>query len=177
MVREVRYQVEVKGFRTIEITLVTTLLDAHVYTKEALIELYFQRWEIEIDLRHLKTTMKMEHLPCKTPEMVRKDFYMHLLAYNLIRTIMFQSSVEYGGTPLDISFQATIQHQHNFSYALAYADARTLDRLYKTLLYLVSKERLLIRTGRVEPRLKKRRPKDYKYLQKPRRQLRMELIA
>lgn len=99
------------------------------------------------------------------------------LSNSLIRTIMFQASVEYGSTPLGISFQATIQHQHNFSYALAYADAEVVDRLYETLVYLVSKERLLIRPGRVEPRLKKRRPKDYKYLHKPRRQLRMELIA
>jgi len=177
MLREVRFRVEVKGFRPQHITLTTTLLDAELYTKEALAELYSHRWDVEIDLRHLKTTMKMEHLPSKTPQMVRKEFYIHLLAYNLIRTIMFQASEEYGGTPLGISFQATIQHQHNFSYALAYADAEVVDRLYETLLYLVSKERLLIRPGRVEPRLKKRRPKDYKYLQKPRRQLRMELIA
>jgi hypothetical protein len=177
MLREVRFRVEVKGFRPQHITLTTTLLDAELYTKEALAELYSHRWDVEIDLRHLKTTMKMEHLPCKTPQMVRKEFYVHLLAYNLIRTIMFQASVKYGDTPLGISFQATIQHQHNFSYALVYADAEVVDRLYETLLYLVSKERLLIRPGRVEPRLKKRRPKDYKYLQKPRRQLRMELIA
>lgn len=177
MVREIRFRVEVKGFRTFEITLVTTLLDAKIYTKEALAELYFRRWEIEIDLRHLKTTMKMEYLSCKTPEMARKEFYIHLLAYNLVRTIMYQSSVEYGGEPPGISFQATIQHLHNFSYALAYADAEILDCLYRTLLYLVSKEQLLIRPGRVEPRLKKRRPKDYKYLHKPRRQLRMELTA
>jgi len=177
MLREVRFRVEVKGFRPQHITLTTTLLDAELYTKEALAELYSHRWDIEIDLRHLKTTMKMEHLPCKTPQMVRKEFYIHLLAYNLIRTIMFQASVEYGDTPLGISFQATIQHEHSFSYALAYAHADVVDRLYGTLLYLVSKERLLIRPGRVEPRLKKRRPKDYKYLHKPRRQLRMELIA
>jgi hypothetical protein len=177
MLREVRFRVEVRGFRPQHITLTTTLLDAELYTKEALAELYSHRWDIEIDMRHLKTTMKMEHLPCKTPHMVRKEFYIHLLAYNLIRTIMFQASVEYGDTPLGISFQATIQHEHNFSYALAYAHADVVDRLYETLLYLVSKERLLIRPGRVEPRLKKRRPKDYKYLQKPRRQLRMELIA
>lgn len=177
MLREVRFRVEVKGFRPQHITLTTTLLDAELYTKEALAELYSHRWDVEIDLRHLKTTMKMEHLPCKTPQMVRKEFYTHLLAYNLIRTIMFQASVEYGGTPLGISFQATIQHQHSFSYALAYAAPEVVDRLYETLLYLVSKERLLIRPGRVEPRLMKRRPKDYKYLHKPRRQLRMELIA
>ena len=177
MLREVRFRVEVKGFRTQQVTLVTTLLDVELYPREALAELYSHRWDVEIDLRHVKTTMQMEHLSCKTPEMVRKEFYTHLLAYNLIRTIMSQASVEYGGEPSGISFQATIQHLHNFSYALAYADAWILDRLYRTLLYLVFKERLLIRPGRVEPILKKRRPKDYKYLQKPRRQLRMELAA
>ena len=175
--REVRFRVEVKGFRTQQVTLVTTLLDIELYPREALAELYSHRWDVEIDLRHVKTTMQMEHLSCKTPEMVRKEFYTHLLAYNLIRTIMYQASVEYGGEPSGISFQATIQHLRNFSYALAYADAWILDRLYRTLLYLVFKERLLIRPGRVEPILKKRRPKDYKYLQKPRRQLRMELTA
>ena len=107
------------------------------YPKEELAQLYELRWDVEIDLRHLKTTMKMEHLPCKTPQMVRKEFYIHLLAYNLIRTIMFQASVKYGGTPPGISFQATIQHHHSFSYALAYADAEVVDRLYETLLYLV----------------------------------------
>jgi len=74
--------------------------------------------------------MQMEHLSCKTPEMVRKEFYTRLLAYNLMRTVMFQASVEYGDAPSGISFQATIQHLHNFGFALAYADARILDYLY-----------------------------------------------
>ena len=166
--------IEIKGFRSQEITLVTTLLDAELYPKEALAELYNLRWSIEIDLRHLKTTMKMEHLSCKTPQMARKEFYMH---YNLIRAIMFQASAEYGDAPTGISFQATIQHLHTFGYALAYANAEILHHLYTTLLYIVSKERLLIRPRRVEPRLKKRRPMSYGWLQQPRKQLQKKLIA
>jgi hypothetical protein len=177
MLREVRFRVEIKGFRSQEITLVTTLLDAKLYPKEALAELYGYRWDVEIDLRHLKTTMNMEHLSCKTPEMVRKEFYIHLLAYNLIRTLMFQSGMEHGIEALDFSFQATIQHFHNFTYALVYADSQTREYLYEMLLYLISKEQLLVRPGRVEPRVKKRRPKDYGWLKQPRKQLKAELVA
>ena len=65
---------EVKGFRTQQVTIVTTLLDDKLYTKESLAELYYMRWNVEIDLRYLKTTMQMEHISCKTPEMVRKSF-------------------------------------------------------------------------------------------------------
>ena len=93
--------------------------------------------------------MNMEHLSSKTPEMVQKEFYMHLLAYNLVRTLMFQASMEHEIAPLSISFQATIQHLSSFTYALVYADAQLRIYLYDTLLYLVSKERLPIRSGRV----------------------------
>ena len=175
--REVRFQVETKGFRSQKITLVTTLLDDDMYPKEALAELYGLRWGVETDLRHLKTTMQMEHLSAKTPHMVRNEFYVHLLAYNLIRTMMSQSAAENGIPSMGISFQATIQHLSNFTYALAYADAQLREFLYSVLLYLVSKERLLIRPGRVEPRVKKRRPKSYGWLQKPRRKLQRLLIA
>ncbi|MFQ5759022.1 MAG: IS4 family transposase [Candidatus Bathyarchaeia archaeon] len=175
--REVRFRVETKGFRSQEITLVTTLLDADAYPKEALAELYSLRWDVEINLRHLKTTMQMEHLSARTPHMVRNEFYVHLLAYNLIRTIMSQAAAEHEITPLGMSFQATIQHLSNFIYILAYADAELRESIYSALLYLVSKERLLIRKGRVEPRVKKRRPKNYGWLQQPRRQLQKQLIA
>jgi len=142
-VREVRYKVEIKGFRPNEITLATTLLDSEEYPKEELAQLYEMRWNVEIDLRHLKTTMRMDHLSSKTPDMARKEFYVHLLAYNLIRTIMFQSVSEHDVKPLELSFQATIQHH----------------------------------PGRVEPRMKKRRPKKYKWLQQPRKKLKKQLVA
>ena len=176
--REVRYKVEVKGFRPNEVTLVTTLLDPDEYSKAELAQLYEMRWDVEIDLRHLKTTMRMEHLPNKTPHMVRNELYMHLLAYNLVRTLMFQAGVTYQVTPIRLSFQATIQHLLNFSEELAHeSESQKRQRIHKQLLYYVSKERLPTRPGRVEPRLKKRRPKIYGWLKKPRSQLKEEMLA
>lgn len=177
-VREVRYKVEVKGFRPNEITLVTTLLDPEEYPKEELAQLYELRWNVEIDLRHLKTTMRMEHLPNKTPHMVRNELYMRLLAYNLVRTLMFQAGVTYQITPVGLSFLATIRHLLNFSGELAHeSEPETRQRIHKELLYSISKERLPIRPGRVEPRLKKRRPKSYGWLKKPRKQMQAEMVA
>ena len=176
--REVRYLVEVKGFRTREVTLVTTLLDAETYSKQDLAELYELRWNVEIDLRHLKTTMGMEHLSSRSPQMVRKELYIHLLAYNLVRTLMFQAGVRHQVVPLTLSFQTTIRHLINFGGKLAHTRNKAArQRIYKALLYSVSKEQLPIRPGRSEPRLKKRRPKNYKYLQRPRSVERQKLIA
>jgi hypothetical protein len=175
--REIRFRVETNGFRSLQITIVTTLLDASLYPKDALAELYSMRWNVEIDLRHLKTTMQMEHLSTKTPQMVRNDYYVHLLAYNLIRILMFQSGKEYGVSPLELSFCASIQHLLNFSFALAYADKVKQQNIYNVLLYIVSKERILIRVGRAEPRLKKRRPKSFGWLKQPREQLQKQFVA
>jgi hypothetical protein len=177
-VREVRYKVEVKGFRPNEVTLVTTLLDSDEYPKEELALLYELRWDVEIDLRHLKTTMRMEHLPNRTPHMVRNELYMHLLAYNLVRTLMFQAGVTYQVTPVELSFQATIQHLLNFSGELAHeSEPQVRQRIHEELLYSISKERLPTRPRRVEPRLKKRRPKSYGWLKKPRKQIHEEMLA
>lgn len=177
VLREVRFPVERKGFRTKWITLVTTLLDVNLYPKEALAQLYHQRWQAEIDLRHLKTTMVMEHLLSKTPHMVRNEYYVHLLAYNLIRTLMFQAGTQHGVAYLSLSFQATIQHFGNFSNCLANAGEKKRRYIYRILLYLVSKEQITFRPGRIEPRLKKRRPKSYGWLKQPREQLRHKLVA
>ena len=176
--REVRYKVAAKGFRPSEVTLVVTLLDSVEYPKAELAQLYELRWDVEIDLRHLKTTMRMEHLPNKTPCMVRKELYMHLLAYNLVRTLMFQSGVTHQVAPIGLSFQATIQHLLNFSRELAHENEPEIrQRIHEQLMYSISKERLLPRPGRVEPRLRKRRPKSYGWLKEPRKQLQMEMIA
>ena len=84
----VRIKVEIKGFRVHQYDVVTTLLDAQLYIKEDLAELYFRLWAVELYFRQIKTTMGMEKLRCKTPEMVRKGLRMHLLAYHLIRRLM-----------------------------------------------------------------------------------------
>ena len=103
---------------------------------------------------------------------------MHLLAYNLVRTLMFQAGVTYQVTPVTLSFQATIQHLLNFSGELAHeSEPETRRRIHKELLYSISKEQLPNRPGRVEPRLKKRRPKIYGWLKKPRKQMQAEMLA
>ncbi|MCH8295105.1 IS4 family transposase, partial [Candidatus Poribacteria bacterium] len=176
LLREVRFHIPIKGFRTEDVTLVTTLLDPKEYTRIDLAELYRLRWHAEIDLKHLKTTMQMEHLPSKTPEMVRKDFYVHLLAYNLIRTVQLEASRQQKVDPLALSFCATIQHLSNFACLLAHATEEQREYEYSQLIYLVSTEKLPFRPNRVEPRAVKRRPKAYPRLTKPRKQLKRKLV-
>ena len=87
-VRELRFKVEQPGFRVDEMVLVTTMVDAERYSKEELADLFLKRWHIELDFRSIKCTLKMEILRCQSPEMVEKEIWMHLLAYNLIRGVM-----------------------------------------------------------------------------------------
>ncbi len=98
------------GFRTKEVIVVTTLLDPKRYPKSKLAELYRRRWEAEVDLKQVKTTLGMEMLRGKSPEMVRKEIYMHLLAYNLLRTLMWQGAQQGGVEPLRVSLQGARQH-------------------------------------------------------------------
>ena len=181
LLRETRFHIPQKGFRTEDVTLVTTLLDPKCYTRIDLADLYGLRWprqdrdseqHAEIDLKHLKTTMQMEHLPSKTPEMVRKDFYVHLLAYNLIRTVQLQASGQHTVAPLALSLKATIQHLTHFTCLLAHATDEQRAYEYEQLIFLVSTEKLPFRPNRVEPRVVKRRPKKYPRLSMPRQQLR-----
>ena len=103
------FGVEQPGFRTKELVIVTTLLDPEVTTKEDLASLYRSRWSQELDIRDLKVTLQMDVLRCKTPELVRKEVWTHILAYNLIRTIMAQAATQQGIQPREISFKGTIQ--------------------------------------------------------------------
>ena len=91
-VRELRFRVERRGYRADQIVLVTTLLDAAVYTKEELADLYLKRWNVELDLRSIKDVMQMDVLRCESPEMVEKEIWMHLLAYNLIRGVIAEAA-------------------------------------------------------------------------------------
>ena len=91
-VREVRFRVEQPGFRTRSVVVVTTLLDPEQASREDLASLYRARWNNELDLRSIKVTLQMDVLRCKTPELVRKEIWTHVLAYNLIRTVMAQAA-------------------------------------------------------------------------------------
>src|SRR5208282_5839805 len=103
-VREVRIRVGQRGFRVRSLVLVTTLLDAQWYSQQELAKAFRFRWQVELDLRAIKQTMKMSVLRCKTPAMVRKEIWMHLLAYNLIRSLMARAARQAGIQPREISF-------------------------------------------------------------------------
>ena len=96
------------GFSGI-LVLVTTLLDDGLVTREDLAHVYLQRWNAEVDLRSIKTTLQMDVLRCKTPELVRKEVWTHVLAYNLIRTVMAQAAARHDMVPRSISFKGAMQ--------------------------------------------------------------------
>lgn len=176
-VREVHLLIRQQGFRPKEIILVTTLVDPKVYTKAKLAQLYQWRWEVELDLRHVKTTLGMEILRGKTPEMVRKEIYVHLLAYNLLRSLMWEAGKTAGVSPLRVSLQGTRQHLGNFISKLADAGVKKRKRLYRTLLQVIAHELVPHRPGRPEPRVKKLRTKAYGWMQQPRSVLKRKLAA
>ncbi len=109
LVREVSFRVRVRGWRMRELTLVTTLCDAEVYSLDELAHVYHARWQAEVDLRSIKITMQMDVLRCKTPDMVRKEIWLHLLAYNLIRTVMAEAAEHANMRPREVSFKGALQ--------------------------------------------------------------------
>jgi len=162
-VREVRSRVEQAGFRTRSVVVVTTLLDPKQATKEELAELYRARWNNELDLRSLKSTMQMGELRCKTPGAVRKEVWAHVLAYNLVRTVMAQAAAGHDAEPRSISFKGAMQTLEAFQPLLAVGRARDAAGrrdVYHDLLDAIATHRVADRPDRFEPRLKKRR-KDY----------------
>ena len=159
VLREVRYQVSQRGFRSRQITLVTTLLDAARYPKDDLAELYFTRWEVETHLGQLKTTMKMDVLHCKTVLGVLKELTIFAIIYNLVRLVMLQSALQ----------QQIEVERISFLDALRWLGAPRSG---------IPLEELFInpwRPNRVEPRVQKRRPKKYPFMTKPRHVLRNQL--
>jgi Transposase DDE domain len=170
--REVAVQVEQPGFRTKHLVVVTTLLDAEAFSRRDLAQLYRARWHAELDLRSLKVTLGMDVLRCLSPEMVRKEVWAHLLAYNLIRTVMAQAAVDSGIPPRELSFQGALQTLTAFAERLLEADGATADELYDWLWLAIASHQVGGRPDRVEPRARKRRPKDYPHLHKPRHQAR-----
>ena len=173
-VRETFVRVAQRGFRTRSLVVVTTLLDPQQTTKEDLATLYRARWHNELDLRSIKSTMQMHDLRCKTPEMVRKEIWTQILAYNLIRTIMAQAAARHGLLPRSISFKGTIQTLTAFQEVIELQAARATSHasaLYQYLLKAVAAHRVGNRPDRFEPRLKKRRDHNYDWLMKPRAEL------
>ena len=177
-VRECRIHIERPGFKAQSIVVVTTLLDSEEFTKEDIAALYRARWNAELDLRSVKQTLQMDILRCKSPELVRKEIWTHILAYNLIRTIMAQAATKHEILPRTISFKGTLQFLEEFQRLIDYQEHRGSDHrmmLYGQLLDSVASQRVADRPDRFEPRLLKRRPKHYAFLRKPRNVIKTQM--
>jgi hypothetical protein len=176
-VREVEVRVAQPGFRTRRLVVVTTLVDAAAVTAADLAALYRARWHAELDLRSLKVTLGMDVLRCKTPAMVRKEVWAHLLAYNLIRAVMARAALDLGGGPRELSFKAAVQAVRAFAERLLGAAAAATADLHEWLLIMIAAHQVGDRPGRIEPRKRKRRPKHYPLLTVPRAEARAALTA
>jgi Transposase DDE domain len=178
-IRETRVQVQQPGFRSRTMIVVSTLVDAEEVTTRDLAGLYRARWNAELDLRSLKQTMQMDILRCKTPELVRKEIWTHILAYNLIRTIIAQAAAKHNVEPRTISFKGAIQTLEAFQPLIAAQGdcvSSRLRSLYDRLLDAVVTHRVADRPDRFEPRQRKRRQKKYDRMMKPRNQLKRAML-
>ena len=176
-IREFRFRIDRKGYRSQTIVVATTLLDSEQYSVEQLSELYRLRWDAEINLGTLKTTMQMDVLRCKTPEMVRKEIWAHLLAYNLIRTVIMQAAAEHGKHPRQISFKRTMRTLEAFRSELAHAPSERLAKIYAAMLKAIASHEIANRPDRLEPRQRKRRSKPFPLMTKPRHLARKQEAA
>lgn len=153
------------------------MIDADKYTKQEIADLYGFRWSSELDIRSIKTSLHLDHVRCKSPEMVRRELWTTLLAYNLIRTTAASAALLHDKKPRQISFTSTCQFVLSAFYTLGsdlIAPARVKSYLLSLLKNIAGCE-VGNRPGRLEPRVLKRRQKPYKLMQKPREELREEL--
>jgi hypothetical protein len=160
LVEYYKFAIAVPGMRTQEVTLVTTLLDPTRYPAAELAQLYFDRWQVEVNLRHLKQTLHLDVLRSKTVEGVQKELCMIALAYNLVRLVMVEAARRQEVQPDRISFIDALRWLTN---------ARPGEPLRKLKIHR--------RRHRVEPRVRKRRPKGYPLMKRPRAELRKALLA
>ena len=175
--REIRKVVSRPGFLTRVVIIVTTLLNGELYTAEELLDLFALRWHCELDLRCLKQALGMRRLHCKTPAMVRKELWVYLLAYNLVRVRMAQAAAVHDRLPRCLSFTAAKTHIHNFAPHMSGASQPDHDRLENELLKAIATGHIVSRPDRKEPRAVKKRQQQYPYLTEPRTQARQRLKA
>ncbi len=175
--REIRYNVVQPGYRSQTITIATTLTDAEMYSKEDIAELYGFRWNSELDIRSIKQSLNLSHVRCKSPEMVHKELWTTLLAYNLIRTTAAAAALLHDKQPRQISFTSTCQYVLS-GWMLLSCKLLTADRLRShchEMLTQIAACEVANRPGRLEPRVLKRRRHGYKLMQESRAVLRAKL--
>ncbi len=170
-VRVVQIQVNVPGFRVQQYTLVTTLTDPIAWPAEELGRLYFKRWAIELFFRDVKITMGMDILRCKSPEMVRREITMHVIAYNCIRGLIQHVAALYHVPIHRLSFKGTVDSLRHWGDALYihHGKPRKQREMIQILFGIIADDLVPYRPERSEPRVKKRRAKGYQLMTQPRR--------
>lgn len=173
LLRQIKVTVKTAGFRVKTFHIVTTLTDAKRYPADALADLYYQRWDVELFFRDIKTTMGMDILRCKSPDMVRKEIQMYLIAYNCIRLLMNEAAKQQCQQPRKISFKGSVQALRQWEHWLNKTDdSPSEQRRLMLLLYdAIASNQLFQRPGRREPRCLKRRPKPFQLMTAPRHEM------
>jgi hypothetical protein len=175
-VRELKVRVDVRGFRVRELVVVTTLTDAARYSATEIARLFRLRWHVELDLRNIKTSLRLDDLRGKTPEMVRREIWVHWLAYNLIRKVIAQAAISGERLPRELSFASALSAVAGAWSHASVADPSRLAALAQAQHRLITHSRVGHRPNRIEPRAVKRRPKEHRLLTKPRAEARAELL-
>ena len=173
--RQIRLHIDIKGCRSRTIILVTTLLDPVAYPAEAIAALYLERWSVELHFREIKITLALDVLRCLTPLMIEKELLLHIIAYNLVRALMQRAAILHGMELRRVSFKGTLDTLRHFADAVhaSQGKPRKQAELLDSMLEIIAADQVPYRPSRNEPRAKKRRPKNYHLLTKPRHQMRV----
>jgi hypothetical protein len=173
--RLVRFRVPTSKARSKKIVLITTLTDGSAWPLKLLADLYARRWRIELFLDDIKTTLHLDMLSCLSPAMVHKELEMHLIAYNLIRSIMAEAACVCH-VPVDrLSFKGTLDTACQYCLVMAQVPRRhrkKLEAMYADMLAAIASDQVPCRPDRFEPRCLKRRPKRFPFMKRPRHELR-----
>jgi putative transposase len=174
--RQVRFQISQPGQPIRTMVVVTSLTDPIAWPKEAIAELFGFRWNAELDIRAIKQTLHLDHLRCKSPAMIRRELYVTLLAYNLIRKLIATAAAVHGRQPRQIGFTGTCQAVLASWMLLATGHCRDPRQLWQDTLARIAANVVADRPGRIEPRMLKRRKDRYPYMHEPRSKLRHKAL-
>ena len=175
--REVRFHVTEPGRRTETLVAVTDLTDPQVYPAEAIADLYGYRWNAELDIRDIKQTLGLDHVRCKSPEMVRRELWVTLLAYNLIRKLIAVAAAVHGKQPRQLGFTLACQTVLSSWMLLATGACRDARGLWERALERIAANEVANRPGRIEPRMIKRSRHHYPLMHDPRATLRQRCLS
>ena len=173
--RELEFNVLVPGRRTETITIITTLTDPAVYPKEDIADLFGCRWNVELDIRSIKQTLGLDHVRCKSPEMVRRELWVTMLAYNLVRGLIVMAAATHGKRPRQLGFTLACQTVLSSWMLLSTRACRDARGLWRSTLERIAANEVANRPGRIEPRVLKRRRHRYPLMIRPRQELRQNL--